>query len=605
MKHRYALVGFVQILLLFVIGSCGPSSPPSAITTETNSPVEPVSTPEDQLEVDPVNTATPENAPRPEVKVPSYIGEIHYLTSGIIAEDVYNIDIRARSVQIGVNDEILVLGNDTDIFQLAETGDFSLYASFASIGDRVEQFGIDLDGRIMVSTNHSGYYRQELDGDIRQFSEDNSFGRQFVFDSKGNMFTVDFPATRVNKITPDGEVSLIAQGFGEAHNIALTKNDEILIVEVTRGELLKVHLDGTWETITENLSVDESIAVSPDNQVYLYGWFGLDLVNIEARTRTPIVWYNTYNNSGEVAVFNSKGQMFTFHANVPIYKVDLEEYTVETLFSPDTNSFAMAVDPEQRIFVAYGSRLPTGETRIYVIDRDGTRTKLLSVPYNTPRSISIMNDGRGLIELSGFINNTYERAVIAFDPVSGEIEGLLTHCCDTHTQITQNPVSGEFVWFDTNGLKIGSIAGDRREVPFPDPGVLNGTIEISEDGEVFFLASFEPTSNMLFNQQVYRLDPDDNWEVLYSASNSPTNITDIGLCKDNEIYAMGATTDASTIVQGRTGVLYLLMKLKESGELDPLAYDGPVDPFVVDCHTASNFLYFTHIQGVGYFEFED
>jgi hypothetical protein len=551
--------------------------------------------PPDVVEAAPTPTA-PSEPP-----VPAYIAAMRFLVPGIAAENIYQVKVRAWSMAIGPNDEILLLGDEHTIYQLEEDGGTTVYADLSGIGDKIEQFGVDPEGRLYVSTNHSGTFRVDSDGQPGRIT--GPVNRVFDIDSQGNLLAVDYPGTTVQRISPEGEVSVLSEGFGQAHKIAVTDDDEILVVEDARGELIWIHADGSWETIVSGLGIDFGVSVSPESQVYLIDWSGLYLVDLAAKAMTRLDWYQKYSNTGENAVFDSQGFMYTFHANGPIYRIDLEAHTVDMLFQPLGNSSAMAVVPDGRVFMAYGEMIPGGHTTVYQVGSGGTPQRLTEVPYREPRSMSVSTDGWLLLsvkgpdtELTDAVPEFHGGAVFSIDPDTGAAEQILEDCCSSLDSIVQNPTDGSFWWKSWDSIQSVDASGQVRRVELPEPAIWDGRLKFSQDGTLYATFIKPNIDNLTADRAIYRLGTDGTWERLYSGNEF---FIDLAVCSDDSIYTMGATFDFSGIAPERSGVLYLLWRLDAEGGLTPLVYDAGTDAFALQCDLDSNQLYFANLEGAG------
>ncbi len=580
-----------SIMLLTV--ACVPqttSTPMPAITSSVNS--SPTKTPQP-----PTATSLP---PTPT------IGKV--LVPGLNIERYYSNVLSPVLLRIGPNDEILLLDTESwEIHQLHPDGSLTVYASFPELisSGFVEHFDFDPSGRLWISTNHGGTFRISDNGSPERIAAAN---RWFAFNSQGIMYAVDSPSSNVHRITPDGQVSVLADGFGRAHNIAIGKNDEILVVEQDRGELIQIFDDGHWIKIAEGLNLDHSIAVSPEGIVYLVDWSGIQSVDLETGERKNLDWYEPFSNTGEKADFDSAGRMYTFHPNQPIYRLDLQAQTSEMVYHPRSNTWAMAVGPENRVFAAYGGLIPNAETTLYEIKESGVLVEIGSVPYRHTTNLTFGIDGTGYLAVFGPQGSEYNQPefwgamVYSFKPSTG---AMLEKFQDTNNltfALAVDPTTGNLWWTNYRSLQYRNGEGQVTIVDYPHSSDNSQPhyLTFAPNGTLYALIDLPADGNLQWHHRLYSRDPNGTWAEIVIADGPKLGLISQAICPNGDKFIMGYTWEVSTILKNtnRTGLIYAIWKLEENGELSLLAYDTGSDPFAASCDPDTNQVYYTTIDGI-------
>ncbi|MBA4385274.1 MAG: hypothetical protein C0410_11105 [Anaerolinea sp.] len=511
-------------------------------------------------------------------------------------------------VRFGPNDELLLLDtNSWEIEQLQSNGSLTVYASFPELSTTsgaLEHFGFDPSGRLWISTHHGGTYRIADDGSPEWVA---SAHRVFAFNSQGIMYAVDSPSSNVQRITPEGQVTELAEGFGRAHNIAIGPNDEILVVEQDRGELIQVFEDGHWVKITDGLSIDHSIAVAPDRTVYLMDWSGIQEVDLNAGTKTNLDWYEKYSNSGEKGIFDSAGYMYTFHPNQPIYRLDFQTQTCEMIFHPQGYTWAMAVGPDSRVFAGYGGLVAGSETTLYEITEGDILVPLWTVPYRFPTSITFTPEGIGFLAVYGHKKVEYGQAgfwngmIYSFDLVNGSYEEYAETKGLPH-EIDVDPTTGDLWWTLHQSLWVKRTDGQIIQVSYPgdDRSAQPRHLTFSSDGTLYALIDLPPDGHLLWHNRLYSRDTTGNWTELVVADGPQLGLLSQAICPDGSNYLFGYTWESATVVtdSNRTGLVYAIWKLEDNGILTLLGYDAGSDSFASDCDPITNDVYFITTDGI-------
>lgn len=538
---------------------------------------------------------------------------------GFAIETAYVPPFTPEYITFGPNGELLILGDPVNIYELHENGEVTIYASFPQHYNPelnlwgISRFNFDSNGELWYTTNAGSYWRVDSQGQHhRMTAEGASFNTSFVFNSADVIYAVGgAPSTDVHRITPDGQGSVLAEGFGQTMNIGIGPNDEVLIVEQSKGELLQIFEDGSWEIITDGLSFDHTIITAPDGTVYLYDWSGLLTVNLETGEKTPVNWYEPYNNLGANGVFDSDGFLYAYAGNNPLYRIDMAAESVEMIYHPKSNTWGMAVGPDNRVFVGYGARIPGGQSTLYEVNANGELVSMATVPYREITAITFDQQGTGYLATGGPQAAEYGTpefwggAIYKINLQSMAVE-LFYQDPDNHTRsIGVDPTTGFLWWADFQVLKYMDDQGSVHEVNFSELTLADSvSLSFSPSGTLSVLLGYPQSGNLEWHQKIFQQEPDDSWtEVL--ASDGPDDIflqyPGIVHCSNNVRYLFGSVLDGELIGKPSGGITYGTWRLEEDNSMTLLAYDSGADIFAANCSSPDNFVYFTHTRGIGRF----
>jgi hypothetical protein len=297
---------------------------------------------------------------------------------GLALENVHLATLSPALLVIGPNDEILVRSDRVNIHQITRNGEVSVYASFPEFWSPEDQsygiefFAFDPSGRMWLTLN-SG--RLLLVNESREaqdpWGEEVHINPFFAINSQGVLYAVS--SDSVQRIAPDGEIqTIVERGIGEIVNVAIGPNDEVLVPENTCGELIQVFDDGTWSVIADGLDLGADVSVAPDGTVYVVDSYFIASVDLETGVMDPLDWLPDLGGQGE---FDSAGDLYLGNLNAPAVRIDIAEQTAEVFFHPKGNTWAMAVGPQSKVYVAYGGRLPGGTTTLYRLDEGDVLTE--------------------------------------------------------------------------------------------------------------------------------------------------------------------------------------------------------------------------------------
>jgi sugar lactone lactonase YvrE len=489
-------------------------------------------------------------------------------------------------LRVGSNNEVFTIDVQGDtIYRLLPNGTLEEYLQFP--GTKIDYFNIAPDGTFWFINNRDwGLYHVDDQGKPRLIA--NRTNRLFDFDSAGNLFAVDGSSDNVQKITPDGKVETIASGF-QSQLIAVGPDDSVYIVTFN-GELARVEADGSLKVIATGFGVEDAPAFTPDGTLYLMGWNGLTKVDPSTGKVERINWVK---GIGGRLVFDQLGKGYIIHPNNPLYRIDLESETVEVVYSPYGNSYAMAVDPlTETIYVAYGDRVPQGKTSLFRVGENGKLEEFGSVPYGTELFISFAADGTGYLSV---VDSDKGSMIYIFKPQEGTLEEFQRPDCVAQSMAVE-PGTNALWWTDCNKLVSYSADLGRRTIPYLE-GVNSSTFAFGSEGALYALVWFRAQAfNLPMPHGIYRYE-NGNWVQLndMTAKHPGVTVAELTACPDGHVYVGGTVEDKS--VPGGLDFASVL-RLENDNSLSLIGYGlGSFDILAVSC-APSGTLYFTNAQGI-------
>jgi hypothetical protein len=166
---------------------------------------------------------------------------------------------------------------------------FKVVSSVANAADPWASDGLAVaaNGDIYVS-NYKSMNRVTPDGQVSVFATGFGSVNGFNFDSKGNIFVADYEASAVRKVTPDGVVTTFASGLDGPGGMWVDKDDNLLVglyganFSQTGATVLKITPDGAVSTYASGAPLLDVVSVLTDENgnVYAGNWASGTLYNI-------------------------------------------------------------------------------------------------------------------------------------------------------------------------------------------------------------------------------------------------------------------------------------------------------------------------------------
>lgn len=517
------------------------------------------------------------------------ISGIVYLDTNYTARTVYLSETPPWVVRAGPNDEVLIHKTHTDtIYQVGDGGKLDVYAAFPNF--EIEEFGFDRLGNLWFSTNANKLYEVKNGSPVLIAQNVN---HRFAFDSLGNVYAVDFPSHGIQKITPDGNVTVLASDVVTSW-IDVGPNNEIVVM--SNGRLIQVQPDGQWRVVADGLGLEASSLFAPDGKVYILDTrWGINIIDLKTGTKQHLSWYDKFSNTGISGAFDHSGRMLTWHPNMPVIRLDFNAKTAEVVYRQRGNTAAMALGPDGNLYVAYGNLLANGETTLYRIVDKTTLEEIFRVPYGFALSIAFAPDGTGFL---GVGDREKDGRIYQFDLDTGDFKDLLKPQCWPNS-LAVNPLTGNLWWFSCNYIHERDNAGKIRNYPIPQ-GTSDKSLAFAPDGTLYAVFHFGySTAEKVAKYGIYRREADDSWTELTDLTHSDPGIVMamITVCSDGNLYAVQHLygNEVGIDYRGIGNTVFLINRT--TGDRTPLAWGISPDASVVVC-SQENHLFFTTIDGI-------
>ena len=507
------------------------------------------------------------------------------LDENLSLQVIYSGNPMVQTMRIGPDDKVYIAEFKGDtIYRLLEDGTVEEYLNFP--GDHIAFFDFAPDGTLWVSRD-GGLYHVRWGSSLLIATGVCPF---FDFDSAGNLYAL-CRDNLVQRITPDGKVETIASGnFTTWAPPAVSPDGRVYFVN-WNNELVRVEADGSLKVIARGFGVEDTPAFTPDRKLYVRGWFtGLRKVDPATGQFEQVTWVGRYAGLGTMLFFDARGYGYTYHPLLPLFRFDLETETVELIYHPHKNSIAMAIDPlTETPYVAYGNRLPNGETILFRVGKDKKLEEFGRVPFGIEHFITFAPDGTGYLSVGDMDKGSM---IYIFKPSEGGLQEFVRPDAPAQAMAVE-PGTGD-LWATAGDQLVGYGAnGGRRSIPFPE-GANSSRFAFRPDGTLYAVVAFwSQAPNLPSPYKLYRYE-NNSWVQLKDMTPkdpawSGTGL--IALCPDGRLYLLQGSEDPQ---QGGPA----LFRLEDDNSLTIIGYGlGDFDTLASSCAPSGTY-YFTNTHGI-------
>jgi glucose/arabinose dehydrogenase len=92
----------------------------------------------------------------------------------------------------------------------------------------------------------------------------------------------------VDRIAPDGTVSVVATGFDRPHGVTIAPDGSLLVADTYAGAVRRVTRDGTVETVVTGVGRPMDVAVAADGSLFVADIAGKRLLRVRRRGITVV-----------------------------------------------------------------------------------------------------------------------------------------------------------------------------------------------------------------------------------------------------------------------------------------------------------------------------
>jgi len=500
-------------------------------------------------------------------------------------------------VRIDSNDQVYAINNCGDtVYRIHENGELTVL--FSQPGMVIGGFDFDSENNLWLTTGKKELYKLDADGTL-QLIVPYGVNRAIYIDSKDNLIAVDdyTYGQSVQLISPDGDISVLADNLDISYHM-VGQNDEIVVLTY-QGQLIRIDHSGEQTVIANTGKIDAGLAAAPDGTAYIID-DNLSTVDLNTGDIQVVKWYSSVYHIGvSYPCFDSLGRLYVYHPNDGIYRVDLQSKTVELFYAPKSNTMAMAVTSEGKLFVAYGDNLPNGATTIYQV-ADGKLVPVKSVPGGEPRGMAAQGPDTLYIATADTASASY---IYTVNLVSNKYKKL----AETNrglTSLAVCPADGSLWWGMYNGRIYKRTAGGSVAVISEEHDGEGVFLDFSTDGTLYAIIwAQRETHPGPGPHSLYKLGADGEWIELADMTTQDPALTwtlpVVGL--DGSVYAM-ASIDGSTISPTRTYSSFdAVLRFNGEDGFTLIGYDFPFDCCSAVCDPTTGNILFSNSGGIYYF----
>jgi len=475
-------------------------------------------------------------------------------------------------------------GGDS-IYELKPDG--TLSAVFRCPGVIIETAVAASDGALWFATRDGGrLYRVDPDGTVIILAPNGN--RNLEAGLNGSVYAMENGLARID---PDGAIKIITNAVS-GRKFAIGPKGEI--AALSNGNLVRVSESGEITLIVSGYGPEPWLTFGPDGLLYVTHWTGVDVIDLETDVISNISWLENSNIS-EAGTFAPDGRLLLYHPNTDVYAIDLSARTVKVYHQVVSNSWAMAVNPDDAVYIAFGNNQTNGETTIYRLVDKQTLEPAATVPFGIERSMAFDSQGMGYL---GVGDMSMGGAIFRFDPASGEIAEYHQPQCFPFS-ITVDPRTDQIWWEECNRF-VSLDENGSRVVIDGLPGGQNASLAITPAGEFYAISFFNrANSGQPYEHRLYHwVEAGSTWEEIADLTQSDPGITLATLvgCSDGRIYTI-ESLDSSNLPVNRSSY-NAVRRLEPDGMLTLLGYDFSFDGLAADCDPATRRIIFTSGAGI-------
>jgi len=506
--------------------------------------------------------------------------------AGTEVEMLWRADFVPWWVRTSVDGRVLAVTNGGDsIYELKADG--SIEVVFRCPGVVIETGIAATDGALWFASRDDGrLYRVDPDGEVKILAPNGN--RNLEAGPNGSVYAMENGLTRID---PDGTMEVISDAvFGR--KFAISPKGEIAVL--TGGNVVQVSESGEFTQLASGYGPEPWLTFGPDGLLYVTHWSDVDVIDLQSGSVTSIPWLQNANLS-EAGAFAPDGRLLMYHPNTDVYAVDLEAQTIAVYYQVTSNSLAMAVNPGDAIYVAFGNSQPDGETTLYRVVDLHTLEQVMSVPYGLERGMAFDSQGNGYLALG---DTSAGGAILRFDPFNKTFDEYHRPACFP-SSITVHPQT-DLPWWDECD-RLVSLDAQGEPVSIDEiPGGENVSLAITTDGEFYVIAFFhrdDPGAS--YERRLYQWnDASDAWQEIADLTQSDPGVTlaDLTSCPDGRIYTVESLSRESLPVDRSS--FNAVRRLEPDGTLILLGFDFAFDGSSADCDLASGQIVFTSGAGI-------
>ena len=538
-----------------------------------------------------------------EIELPTPDLANFFLPPGYIAQRIFKPPLQAPNhIAISPSDVIVVTdwGASDRVIQIHKDGTLSTYAAPSPFG---AHFGIvfDSESNLYVGDGPGDLWRVTPDGVVTEFATD-VWGYQMDIAPSGDIFAIGGDSTFVQRITPDGRVSVYATGLTRVCDLAVSPvTGDVYVYDINAGGIYKANPDGTVRLLTSGLLHEWTyIAFSPDGKLYCMAIdTGLSIISTVDGSRTELTWVKEgwANLHPSDIAFDGLGRLVAVDVTYNhVVRFDLGAKTMEMLWQGMGNTEALAVAPGGGgVYMGFSHPWSDGHGGVVKIEADGSTTPFVDGLPPEVCGLAFDATGTGYVIATGPVGSEWKSTIYSITPAG--IKTSLATFPSYGNSLEVDPITG-YLW----GLSYGELwylddASVRHTISTASVGEMVESLTFTPDGTLYVTintANFWTTS---VERGIYRVDPIGPAFTLVadlSTINTCCPMGRIAASQDGNIYWVG-NGDRHT-PNNETDMHMLRITL--AGEVTLFGRKLPMDPSAITGDPNSSDLYFCGGNGV-------
>lgn len=507
------------------------------------------------------------------------------LEPNVSAKRIWSVQFVPWWVRPGPDGKILAISNaDAIVYELKPDGSLGIF--FNCPGQYIESFAYATDGALWFATRDGGRLFRVFNDEVQLMAEYGN--RHLETGPDGSVYALEDGLTKIEtnrKIT-----KLSDQVFGR--HFAVSKDGTAYVV--SDGAIVRVLENGDTEVLADGYGPETWLTFNADDELFATHWRFLHKINAQSGEVTVYSFMNN-SNIGESGAFAADGRLILYHPNVNVFAINLETQAVDVIYHVVSNSWAMALDPKNSVYIAFGDKQPNGETTIYKVDAENSLVELFRVPYGNERAMRFDLNGNGYLSVH---DQKAGYALIKFDPARAEWQELTKPNCAPGS-IARDPTTGE-MWMEVCGEIKTVPTGTATKSLGAVPNTQQHQLAITSAGEFYQIAFFHRTDpSAPYPRKLFKYDLQSKmWLEVADLTQLDAGITMATLvaCPSGTIYTVESLGAESTGANHSSfnGV----RRLEDDGTLTVLGYDFEFDGQAADCAWDEDSIVFTSGAGI-------
>jgi len=478
---------------------------------------------------------------------------------------------------------LFIGGYEQFVEKVTPDGTLSIFAGNGSFGDPTPGpatssamsypvgMAVDSAGNLFIASGSNVILKVTPDGTLSIVAGNGSFGaptpgpatssalqgpNDVAVDSAGNLFIADTGSNMIEKVTPEGTLSIVAgtgtdgaPTLGPATNsklnlpygVAVDSSGNLFISDAMNGLVEKVTFTAPLpHVITNTIQLQGNtagLAVSPDGtRLYATVAVGDSVLEIIDLTTNRVLRSITVGATAPGAVVVSPNGSRVYVTN----PYDNTVSVINTATNRVIRSISVGTSPRNLAINASGTRLyvlNSGDSSISVIDTATNRVTTTITGFNGLDSLTVSPDGTSLYATGGFFNGTLYIVATATGAITGNIsvgffsKGLAVtpdggRVYVTHENRNKLTVVSTVAKSVTTNITVGwnathvavSADGTRVYVPNASDGNMS-VIDTSDDTVIETLATGTDATNLALSpdgKRIYVGNPTSSSAIVFS-----------------------------------------------------------------------------------------